>query len=87
MTGPRPHSEANPQMMAFYLHDLIKAAVRLLESGTGPSSAGPGFHALMTVIEERADQLSSELDAPAFGDLWPQLDAWLDRDPTMGLAG
>lgn len=84
-TKERPHSEANPYHMAVYLHGLIKAATVIVEEhGSSPSTV-TGICALMTIAEERADALARELDAAAFCDLWPELDAWLDRDPRLGL--
>lgn len=83
----RPHSEANPYHMAIYLHGLVKAATLLVEDHGAATSTNTGICELLTVIEERADALARELDAPVFGDLWPELDAWLDRDPRLGLGG
>ena len=83
----RPHSEANPYHMAIYLHGLVKAATLLVEDHGAAPSTNTGICELLTVIEERADALARELDAAAFCDLWPELDAWLDRDPKLGLGG
>ena len=81
----RPHSEANPYHQAIFLHGLIKAALHLVEDYAGTPSAVLGTGELLTIIEERAGALAKELDAAAFCDLWPELDAWLTRDPTLGL--
>lgn len=86
-TPPRqpPHSELNPYHMAIYLHGLLKAASLIIEEhGSAPATV-TGISALMTIAEERADALARSLDAAAFCDLWPELDAWLDRDPRLGM--
>lgn len=85
LTEGRPHSEQNPYHMAIYLHSLIKAAMHLVEDYPGPNDAEIGISGLMTVIEERAGALSMVLDASAFCEHWPKLDAWLSREPSLGL--
>lgn len=86
LTKDRPHSENNPYHMAIYLHGLIKAATLIVEEhGSSPATV-TGISALMTIAEERADALSRVLDAPAFCELWPELNEWLNRDGSLGLA-
>ncbi len=78
LTLGRPESEENPYNMAVYLHELIQLAASVAPEGL------PGFSALMTVIEERANILGQVLDAPAFSTHWFNVDAWLVHDPFLG---
>lgn len=81
-----PHSQENPYHMAIYLHSLIKAAAHLVEDYPGEQHILIGINGLMTVIEERADQLARELDAGIFCQGWNTLKGEITKDPTLGLA-
>ena len=81
----KPYTESNPYLMAVYLHSLIKVAMHVIEDFPSGSLAQVGVSGLMTVIEERADALEQALDVGAFCEVWPQVEAWLNRDPLLGL--
>lgn len=82
---PKPHSEANPYHKAIYILGLVRAASKIADECPGAFLKQSGLDSLLTVIEERADSLSIDLDAGAFCEHWPALSEWLDRDACLGL--
>lgn len=81
----KPHSEQNPYHMAIFLAEMIKAASHIVDEYTFPQAQTTGISGLLSVIIERADALSLELDAGVFCDGWPALREAIDRDPKLGL--
>lgn len=62
-TRKTPHSEQNPYHRAIYLHSMIKAAAYILDSlQSVPELRESGVRDLVSIIEERADALTRDLD-------------------------
>lgn len=78
-----PHSMTCPYHMALYLHSLVKAADHLVDKLDHspipgfPSAVEMGLPGLMTVICERADALSQELELMDDPELWAEVVAFV----------
>ncbi|MCJ7871494.1 hypothetical protein [Phaeobacter sp. J2-8] len=80
----KPHSELNPYHKAIFLHEMIQAAVTIVETLPSDKIVKTGLSALLDVIGERANALQFDLDAAAFCECWPAVSAALGRDAALG---
>lgn len=65
-------SQRTPYDQAVHLHSLIKAAMHLVDSLPSAGASDVGLPGLLTVIEERADDLENLLDRRAFCEDWKE---------------